>query len=218
MLALLVLETRHFLRDRGALAVVFVAILACAVAFLSGRANLTQLDSARATATSNAAEAAAKVRKQIAGATKPADTVFLAVRVTLPVIAPLPRLADFSIGRSQIDPIAGTARFTARSDTLFANERLDNPELLARGHLDLGYVVIVVAPLLLIALGYRIFSGDRDLGSASLILAQAGSPLRLMIMRSLPRLVAIVLPASHDRTNNGRTYGGGCPLDGDGAP
>jgi hypothetical protein len=194
VLTLLSLETRQFMRDRGALAVIVVACIACCVAFLSGRTTLTQLDSARATATASAAEAADKMRKQIAGAKEPADTVFLAVRVSLPVISPVPRLADFSVGRSQVDPVAGSARFSSRRDTLFANERLDNPGLLSRGRLDLGFVVIVVAPLLLIALGYGIFSGDRDRGSATLILAQAGSPVRLMIARSLPRLAAILVP------------------------
>jgi hypothetical protein len=120
--------------------------------------------------------------------------VFLPFRITMAVIAPLPPLVDASAGRSGYDPYATTVSLRARADTLFKRTQLGNPEVLARGRFDLGFVAVIIAPLLLIGLGHGIFVADRDSGVARLVLAQAGGAGRLLLARSLPRLALVVLP------------------------
>ena len=63
-----------------------------------------------------------------------------------------------------------------------------------RGSLDLAFVAVVVAPLLLIALGHGLFSADRDSGASRLVLAQAGGLGPLLLARSVPRLALVILP------------------------
>jgi hypothetical protein len=110
------------------------------------------------------------------------------------VVAPLPPLIDATAGRARFDPYATTASLRARADTLFKRTQLGNPELLARGSLDLGFVAIIVAPLLLIGLGHGVFVADCDSGTARLVLAQAGGLARVLVARSLPRLALVIGP------------------------
>lgn len=194
MLRLLAFETRLLLRQRSTWLTLAVLLIACVVAASNGRALLVQQQEGRVAFAATAATAAAKTAEALAEAKDVEDTVMTPVRTTLPIIAPLPRLVDFSAGRAWIEPFTATTGLRTRSDTLFRNEALDNPELAARGTIDLGFVVIVVAPLLLIALGFGIFARDRDSGAASLILAQAGSPLPLIVARSLPTLAVVAVP------------------------
>ncbi|MEL7045723.1 MAG: ABC transporter permease subunit, partial [Pseudomonadota bacterium] len=107
---------------------------------------------------------------------------------------PTPLLADFTIGRSHLEPTLAQVRMGYRSDTLFKNYQIDNPERLQRGVFDLSFVVIVIAPLLLIGLGYGLFSEDRDSGTARLILVQSGGIGRLLVARSFNRLALVATP------------------------
>ena len=194
MLRLLAFETRLLLRRSSTWVALAVLLIACVIAALNGRSLLAQQHDGRVAFAATAQEAADKTTEQITAAKTADDTVLTPVRITQPIIAPLPLLVDFSAGRAPIEPYTATTGLRTRSDTLFRNEALENPELAVRGSIDLGFVVIVIAPLLLIGLGFGIFARDRDSGAASLILAQAGSPLRLMIARSLPVLIVVALP------------------------
>lgn len=107
---------------------------------------------------------------------------------------PVPVLVDFTIGRSDIKPRMAEVRMGYRADTLFRNYQIDNPERLQRGRIDLSFVAIVLAPLLLIALGYGMLAGDRDSGTLRLIAAQAGGVGRLVAARSINRLALVIGP------------------------
>jgi len=194
MLRLLAIETRRLLREPLALSILALTILACVLAGLNGRATLEQQLNGRAAFDQSSAETADRIRKQIAEAAGPEDVAFLPVRVSSPIIAPMPLLSDLSAGRVGIEPYSATMNLRSRSDTLFRTEQLDNPELLARGSFDLGLVAIVIAPLLLIALGYGLFTQDRESGAARLVLAQSGRPFKLLAARSAPRMVIVLVP------------------------
>lgn len=194
MLRLLSLELRQLARQRIVWLCVLLSVVLCALAFVNGRDLLTQQIEGRAVSAAEDAETEKRVLEQLDAGMEPADAVFLPFRVQLPIVAPMPPLIDFSAGRSAFDNYSTVASLRARADTLFKRTRLENPEALARGSLDLGFVVVVVAPLLLIALGYGVFAADRDSGTARLILAQGGSPLRAIAARSLPRFGLVLLP------------------------
>lgn len=194
MVRLIALDLRQLLRERLALVILAVALAACALAFVNGRALMTQQIDGREASAAEETELADGFRKGLAEETPPEDAILRAGRVSLPVAAALPPLADFSAGRARFENYTTVARLRARTDTMFKRTQLDNPELLARGTLDLGFVAIVIAPLLLIGLGYGLFTADRDSGAARLILAQGGSPVRLIVARSVLRLALVIAP------------------------
>lgn len=194
MLRLIALDLRQLLRERLALVILLVALAACALAFVNGRALMSQQIEGRAISAKEDAETAKSFREGLAKPTPPEEAILRAVRVSLPIAASVPPLADFSAGRAGFESYTTVVRLRARADTLFKRTQLDNPELLARGSLDLGFVAIVIAPLLLIGLGYGLFVADRDSGAARLILAQGGTPTRLLAARSVLRLGLMMVP------------------------
>jgi ABC-2 type transport system permease protein len=195
MLRLIVQDFRQLLRERLALAVLVIGLVAAAVASLSGAQWINQLSETRTTFLETHRADEAEYRARFASAkwtdVDSADAPYTSMRT---FAFPIPPLADFSIGRSAIEPAMARVRMGFRSDLLFRNYQLDNPERLLRGRIDLAFFAVVIAPLLLIALGYGVFSGDRDRGTARLILAQAGGVRRLVVARSINRLALVIAP------------------------
>lgn len=194
MLALITLEVRLLIRERMAGILLAITIAACALAFVNGRVLLGQQLAGRAASAAEDAKTDSAFREKLGKPTKIEDAILYPLRVKLPLAAPLPPLVDFTAGRAAFENYSTTITLRSRVDTLFRRTQLDNPEMTMRGAFDLGFVVIVVAPLLLIGLGYGLFAADRDSGAARLMLAQAGTPLRLLVVRSVPRLALVLTP------------------------
>ncbi len=194
MTGLIALETRLLLRSRLALLVLALLVAVLALAVANGRALLAEQIAARSAAAAEIAEASNKLQEQLAKGAPPEEAVFLPLRVRTAVIAQLPPLVDASAGRAPFEASTATGGLRARADTMFRRTSLENPERLARGQLDLGFVAVVIAPLMLIALGAGLFTADRDSGAARLVLAQAGGVGTLLLARSLPRLAVVTLP------------------------
>lgn len=194
MMGLIILETRMLLRNRLALLVLALLIAMLALAVANGRALLAEQIAAREAVVAETAEATAKLQERFAEGLPPEEAVLLLTRVRTPIIAPLPPLVDASAGRAGFEPNTALAGLRTRADTLFRRTSLENPERLARGQLDLGFVAVVIAPLMLIALGAGLFTADRDSGVARLVLAQAGTVGALLVARSLPRLALVTVP------------------------
>jgi ABC-2 type transport system permease protein len=194
MLKLLAIETRQLLTSRAAQAALLVLILMLGIAMANGRSLLAAQIATRAAATAEASEARAKLAEQVAKDLPAAEAVLLPVRVRDAAVSAVPPLADVVAGRAVTDPMAASISLRSRADNLFRRPSLENPERLMRGSLDLAFVAIVVAPLLLIALGHGLFSADRDSGAARLVLAQAGGLGPLLLARSLPRLALVAGP------------------------
>jgi hypothetical protein len=194
MLRLIALELKVLLRDRAGLGLLAVLAGALALACLSGAGLMQSQVEGRAAAQVRQTEAAEQFRERLADAELPPEEAILSpYRLREVLIAPLPVLADFSAGRAPLDPYATTVSMRTGRDTLFQRSGLENPELLVRGGIDLGFVVIVLAPLVLIGLLYGLFATDRDSGVARLIVAQAGSPVQLIGARILPRIALVLL-------------------------
>ncbi len=191
---MIALELRMMLRDRAALSLLAVLAGALVLACLSGAALMQSQIEGRAAAQLRQTEAAEQLRERLADAELPREEAILTpYRLRQVLIAPLPVLADLSVGRAALDPYAATVSMRTSRDTLFQRSGLENPELLVRGGIDLGFVVVVLAPLVLIGLLYGLFAADRDSGMARLIVAQAGDPVRLVIARIAPRLLLVLL-------------------------
>jgi ABC-type transport system involved in multi-copper enzyme maturation permease subunit len=194
MSGLIGLETRLLLRNPVALLVAALMVLIVILGVANGRALMAAQQDGRALAAAEAAQADARLQKLLAEGIDPVDAIYLPFRLKLPVTAPLPPLADASAGRAAYDSYAATASIRSRADTLLRRTHMANPALLTRGSLDIGFAAIVIAPLLLIALGHGVFAADRDSGTARLVLAQAGGAGRLLIARSVPRLALVAGP------------------------
>ena len=194
MLRLITLETRLLGRDIVAVVVLLAIVLCAGLAVANGRALLGAQQAGRAAAAAEATKSETRMAETFAKPVAPVDGIFLPFRISKAVTAELPPLIDATAGSAGYEPYATTANFRSRADSLFKRTQLGNPEMLARGSLDLGFVAIIVAPLLLIGLGHGVFVADRDSGTARLVLAQAGGPGRLLLARSLPRLALVAGP------------------------
>ena len=194
MIKLIILETRLLLRERIAVALLALAIAACALAFVNGRAVINQQIEGRAVSAAEDAKVTDEFAEKLKKNEPAEERVLYPYRIRFGILAPMPPLVDFSAGRAAFENYSTQVTLRARVDTLFKRTQLDNPEMLMRGSFDLGFVAIVLAPLLLIGLGYGLFVADRDSGAARLVLAQGGSPVRLLVARSIPRLALVFTP------------------------
>lgn len=93
-------------------------------------------------------------------------------------------LGDFSIGQSDILPSLGGLSLWSPDIRLFSKYEFEDPIALALGGIDLGKVVLLVLPLLLIVLSFDILSAERDTNRLGLTLAQ-GAKLRSFFWRRL---------------------------------
>ncbi len=186
-------DVKQLTRDRIAAFTFVATLIACGLAGWTGHSRLSHARAAQMQVLSAAAAEQTAQRQHILMA-EPAEASLLGSSVTQTNALPVPRLLDFSIGRSAIEPASFSIRMRSRSDTVFRNYQNGNPELLAHGPVDLTLVVAVLCPLLLIAVGYGVVSGDRESAIASLILAQSGSYGTVVIARSISRFLLILLP------------------------
>lgn len=196
MIKLLRLDALHLVRDRLAAGILAAGLLACLVAVVAGLAWQGRLQHERDALDARIESTRTSERERWADirGKDPVDVVDVALRSRETVRLAPPLLADFTVGRSAVEPAATDLEIGSRASALFARYQVENPESLARGAFDLGFVALVVAPLLLIGLGYGVFVGDRESGAARLWLAQAGSPLKLIAARSVNRVGLVIGP------------------------
>lgn len=100
------------------------------------------------------------------------------------------KLSGISIGQRDINP--GIQSVTIR--TLEAQKYdtdLTNPVQLQSGNLDLGFVIIYLFPLLIIAFTFNLFSEDNESGTWKLVAVQSRSALRFLLVKFVTRMVFI---------------------------
>lgn len=191
---LLALETRRLWRDPAARWLCAFLVLACTLAVIQGSSALQRAKETHTLALQSAQAVSAGLRSRLA-ANEPRDVaVIMPFRVQLPVPAGVPVLGDFSSGLLAASPGSASIGLRSRADNLYSNTATDNPELSLRGSFDLSFVASVLAPLALIALCYNLYADDRDRGTARLLLAQGGTPVRSLLIRSAPRLILVMAP------------------------
>lgn len=107
---------------------------------------------------------------------------------------PVLPLAALAVGVSDLAP----SRWPVKLDTLFGVEPVydfEPPRSLALGRFDLGFAVVTVLPIAVIALAGLLGTFERDRGMLRLIAAQTTSPLAWLSARVLA-LAAWLLPAA----------------------
>lgn len=104
-------------------------------------------------------------------------------------------IAAIAVGQSDIYP----SYLKVQWRQLFAQTNTDeteNPTNLAAGRFDLGYVLVYLLPLLIIALSYDILSSERERGTQALLLSQPISLRQFVIGKILLRGIVIVSVAA----------------------
>ena len=100
------------------------------------------------------------------------------------------KLSALSIGQSDVNPLlqAVTIRNLEgqKNDTDF-----ENPSLLMSGNLDLGFVIIYLFPLVLIAMTFNLYSEEKELGTWRILSAQTGNKMSFLIKKMSIRVVFI---------------------------
>jgi len=125
----------------------------------------------------------------------PADQVGLALGARYAAMPPGP-LASLVIGQSDLYPYYALVT-TANRQSALAGDELENPTHLLSGRFDLGFVVVVLYPLVILALTYNLLSGEKEQGTLVMVLSQPLDRRTLVLGKVLARgLVVMGLAAA----------------------
>jgi ABC-2 type transport system permease protein len=106
------------------------------------------------------------------------------------LISPPDRLSALSIGQRDVNP--GIQSVTIRTlEGQKYDTDLTNPVQLHAGNLDLGFVILYLFPLVIIACTFNILSEDQETGTWKTIAVQARSPFRFLLARLLVRALFV---------------------------
>jgi ABC-2 type transport system permease protein len=115
----------------------------------------------------------------------------------LPTWNPPSELAFAALGQRDVAPYMLRVRALALEGQLYENEA-GNPELALPGRFDFAFVLVYLAPLVLVALLHDLVSGERERGRLAMLRALPGSIRRLWAARVAVRagavFVALALP------------------------
>jgi ABC-2 type transport system permease protein len=100
------------------------------------------------------------------------------------------KLAALSIGQRDVNP--GIQSVTIRTlEGQKYDTDLTNPMHLQLGNLDLGFVIIYLFPLVIIAFTFNLFSEDNETGTWKLVVSQSRSPFRFLLAKFSVRVFFI---------------------------
>ena len=100
-------------------------------------------------------------------------------------------LAAFSVGLADLSPERAEISIWKRPDTLFGRYQLESPLSLLAGRFDLGFVVLYLLPLFVLALSYDLLAAEHQRGTLTLVLMQPVSLGRLVAAKLLARLLLL---------------------------
>ena len=99
-------------------------------------------------------------------------------------------LSAVSIGQSDVNPLLQAVNIRnlegQKHDTDF-----ENPSLLISGNLDLGFVIIYLFPLVLIAMTFNLYSEEKELGTWRILSAQTPNKLSFLLKKMGIRILFI---------------------------
>lgn len=120
----------------------------------------------------------------------PADQVGISLGARYAAMPPGP-LASLVIGQSDLYPYYALVT-TANRQSALAHDEIENPTHLMSGRFDLGFVVVVLYPLVILALGYNLLSGEKEQGTLVIVLSQPVGRRTLVLGKVLARGLAVV--------------------------
>lgn len=92
-----------------------------------------------------------------------------------------------SIGQSDVNPLLQTVTIRGLEGQKYDTD-FENPSLLMSGNLDLGFVIIYLFPLILIAMTFNLYSEEKELGTWKILAAQTSSKARFLFKKLIVRI------------------------------
>lgn len=103
-----------------------------------------------------------------------------------------PALAGLCLGQRDLYPVYYGFNVTDLARQVNTAE-LANPMKLLTGNFDLSYVIVFLFPLLVVALFYNLYAGEREGGTLSLLQSQPVSLATILLSKALLRLVIVLV-------------------------
>lgn len=92
-----------------------------------------------------------------------------------------------SIGQSDVTPLLQAVTIRGLEAQKYDSD-FENPSLLLSGNLDLGFVIIYLFPLILIAISYNLYSEEKELGTWRILAAQTAGKGKFLYKKLLVRV------------------------------
>lgn len=160
-------ETRQVASDRTLLGALMVLALAVGYGVANGSAWAEGQRRVLAGVAREDEARLAALRTQVAAAGGnrgvPADGVGLAGGIRHASLPPRP-LAALVVGRGDLDPSHVLVTTASRPATQGEDE-IENPTHLLTGRFDLGFVIVAIYPLVILALSYNLLAAEREQGT-----------------------------------------------------
>lgn len=99
-------------------------------------------------------------------------------------------ISAISIGQSDVNPLLQAVTIRALEGQKYDTD-FENPSLLMSGNLDLGFVIIYLFPLILIAMTFNLYSEEKELGTWRILAAQTSGKAQFLFKKLLVRIVYV---------------------------
>lgn len=108
---------------------------------------------------------------------------------------PLKPISGWVIGQSDLFPPYHRVTATKKAG-LILNEEIENPQILFNGSFDMAFVLVYLLPLLIIAFTYNLVASEREWGTLQLLLSDAVSMRRILLIRVAFRFLMFAVALS----------------------
>jgi len=96
-------------------------------------------------------------------------------------------ISAISIGQSDVNPLLQAVTIRGIEGQKYDTD-FENPSLLMSGNLDLGFVIIYLFPLVLIAMTFNLYSEEKELGTWRILAAQTSGKAGFLFKKLLVRI------------------------------
>ncbi|MEX0273533.1 MAG: DUF3526 domain-containing protein [Flavobacteriaceae bacterium] len=101
-------------------------------------------------------------------------------------------ISAISIGQSDVNPLMQAVTIRGLEGQKYDTD-FENPSLLMSGNLDLGFVIIYLFPLVLIAMTFNLYSEEKELGTWRILAAQTASKMGFLLKKLGVRILFVFI-------------------------
>lgn len=168
---------KQFLRSRVALVAVVLTLFMGVISILIGKQFLLKQEDTIARVTEQQQQ---HIERNVAAHTDELGLLLYYVRFAL--ISPPDKLSALSIGQRDVTPGIQSVTIRALEGQKYDTE-LANPTQQQSGNLDLGFVIIYLFPLVIIAFTFNLLSEETETGTWRLVAVQSRSTFRYLLSK-----------------------------------
>jgi len=99
-------------------------------------------------------------------------------------------ISAISIGQSDVNPLLQSVTIRGLEGQKYDTD-FENPSLLMSGNLDLGFVIIYLFPLVLIAMTFNLYSEEKELGTWRILAAQTSEKTQFLLKKLMVRILFV---------------------------